>query len=41
MLFVIVVDTPVVHERAHHATRSSTMFDMTHHHPSLEEGLIA
>jgi hypothetical protein len=40
MLFVIVVDAPVVHQHPHPATRSSTMLEMTHHLPAPEEGPI-
>ena len=38
MLFVIVVDAPVVHQCPHHATRSSIMLEMTNLFPIEEEG---
>jgi hypothetical protein len=38
MFFVIVVDTPIVHQHAHCSTRSSTMFEMTHSHAAPKRG---
>jgi hypothetical protein len=40
MLFVIVVDAPVVHQHPRPATRSSRMLEMTHHLPATEQDPI-
>jgi hypothetical protein len=40
MLFVIVVDAPIVHQCPRPATRSSTNLEMTHYHSATEQGPI-
>jgi hypothetical protein len=40
MIFVIVVDAPIVHRRPPHTTRSSTILEMTHRLPTVEHGPI-